>query len=351
MGEVSLTRRVMADRSAWTLPLRSLLRLGSAVYGAAVALRNRRYDRGSAVVSVEVPVISVGNITAGGTGKTPLVVEIARRLLDRGRKVAVLSRGYRAAAGQPADELLWVSRRLPGVVCMQDPDRVAAAHRAVSDHHVDAVVLDDAFQHRRLARDLDVVAVDATCPFGFDRLLPRGLLREPRHSLRRADLIVITRADQVDQVALESLHAALHETAPGVPCVSCRHQPVGLAEIDGSPARSADPNGRSVLCASGIGNPGAFEWTVRQMGADVRGHLVFADHHRYRVRDLVRIADEAKRRQADLVLTTEKDAVKLARASFDWPCRVAVVQIEIDFLATGSTMLDSVLDRVLGQGR
>ena len=234
---------------------------------------------------------------------------------------------------------------------MQAPDRVAAAHRAVADHHADVIVLDDAFQHRRLARDLDVVAIDATCPFGFDRLLPRGLLREPRQSLRRADLIVVTRADQVNRAVLESLHAALHETAPGVPCISCRHQPVGLAELEGSPTQNADLNGRSVLCASGIGNPGAFEWTVRQMGADVRGHLVFADHHRYRVRDLARIADEAKRRQADLVLTTEKDAVKLGSVPFDWPCRVAAVQIEIDFLATGSTMLNSVLDRVLGPGR
>jgi tetraacyldisaccharide 4'-kinase len=315
-----------------------------------MAWRNWRYDQGVSVATVGVPVISVGNITTGGTGKTPLVVDIAQRAQARGRTVAVLSRGYKARKGELADELVYISRRLPGVVCIQDPDRTAAAGRAVKQHRADAIVLDDAFQHRRLGRDLDVVAVDATCPFGFGYLLPRGMLREPPGALGRADLIVITRADQVEPAALDELQVRLEEAAPGVSRVACRHKPVGLLRLDGGAPEPAELEGRRVVCASGIGSPGAFEGTVRQMGADVGGHLVFADHHRYRAEDVARIMAEAKRCDADLVVITEKDAVKLAGLPADGPCPVAVLRVDIDFMEDGATILASALDSVLSGG-
>ncbi len=347
MGEPVLYRRVMSGRDAWSLPLRAVLRVCSGCYGLGVRLRNRRYDRAGAVGRVAVPVFSVGNVTTGGTGKTPLVIELAQLLEHRGRRVAVLSRGYKAVADQPADELLLVSRRLPGLVCVGDPDRLTAAGRVIEDHGVDAIVLDDAFQHRRLARDLDVVVVDATCPFGYGHLLPRGLLREPLTGLRRADLIAVTRADLIEADALAALHDRLAELAPRALRVSCRHTPAGLFELDG---RSADPSveltGR-VLCCSAIGNADAFEATVRRAGGDVRAHLRWPDHHRYDRADLDRLAAEAGHCRAELLVTTEKDAVKLAELSYDWPIRVLALRIEIDFVDDGGTIVEQALDRVL----
>lgn len=351
MAERAFHRRVMAGEDAWSLPLRGVLRVLSTAYGAVIAVRNRRYDRGRDVVSVEVPVLSVGNLTTGGTGKTPLVIDLVRRLQGRGRRVAVLSRGYLAAPGQQADELLLVSLRAPGAVCIADPDRARAAARAVREHDIDAIVLDDAFQHRRLARDLDVVAVDATRPFGYGHLLPRGMLREPVTSLRRAHLIVITRCDQVSSAAQAAVRARLAGVAPQVPVVACRHRPAGLVQLDGHPADGLRDRGRPAFCFSAIGNPEAFERTAGEMNAELRGHLRLPDHHQYGTRDLIRIADAARDAGAELVLTTEKDAVKVSRLPFDWPLPALAVRIEIDFLEQGDTIVSSAVERALGERR
>ncbi|MCP4251551.1 MAG: tetraacyldisaccharide 4'-kinase [bacterium] len=349
MGEPVLYRRVMAGRDVWSLPLRAVLRACSACYGLGVRLRNRRYDRAGAVGRVGVPVVSVGNVTTGGTGKTPLVIELARLLEQRGRRVAVLSRGYKADGDRPADELLLVSRRLPGLVCVGDPDRLGAARRVIDGHGVDAIVLDDAFQHRRVGRDLDVVVVDATCPFGYGHVLPRGLLREPLTGLRRADLIVVTRADLIEADALAALHDRLAELAPQADRVNCRHKPTGLFELDGRPADPpADLTG-AVLCFSAIGNADGFEETVHRAGGDVRTHLRWPDHHRYDRADLNRLSTEAHRCNVKLLVTTEKDAVKLAELSYDWPVRVLALRIEIDFLDDGGTIVERALDRVLSE--
>jgi tetraacyldisaccharide 4'-kinase len=346
MGEWALHRRVMAGEELWTLPLRGLLRVCSGCYGLGVALRNRRYDRLTAA-AVGVPVVSVGNITTGGTGKTPLVIEIARRLQQRDRKVGVLSRGYKATPGRSGDELDLVSRRLPEVVCIADPNRASAAQRVITAHQVTAIVLDDGFQHRRLGRDLDVVAVDATCPFGFGHLLPRGLLRESPSSLRRASLIVVTRADQVEDDALAALHARLAEIAPQVPRVSCRHRATGLVELNGAPSSVVLDQESRVFCFSAIGNPEAFETTVRRMGGRVSGHQRYPDHHRYGPDDMSKLNEAITRCGADLVLTTEKDAVKLAPLQITWPVPVLAVRVDIDFLDRGDTIVADALDQVL----
>ena len=342
-----MTRRVMAGTDIWTLPVRSVLRVCSATYGLAVAVRNRRYDGGMHSLSVEVPVISVGNITTGGTGKTPLVTDIVDRLQQRGHRVAVLSRGYRAEAGGMADEVRLMSRKLPQAVFLQDPNRCGAARRAMGDHQVNAIVLDDAFQHRRIARDLDMVTIDATCPFGYGHLLPRGLLREPLTSLGRAHLIVITRADQAEAEALRTLHGRLEQVAPGVRRIACRHRPSGFVRLDGTPDEFQPHHGCKIVCVSAIGNPAAFEKTVRQFDAEVVRHLVYPDHHRYAPADLRRIAAVAARHDAAAVVTTEKDAVKLAALSFDWPCRMLALCVQIDFLDGGNTILDRMLGEVM----
>jgi len=331
-----------ASSSVW---LRGALRAASVFYGAAVRLRNRAYDRGWRRVSVGVPVISVGNITVGGTGKTPLVIDLAGRLLRQGRKVGVLARGYRAAGDSLGDELALVARRLPQVVCLRDPDRVRGARTLVDRHGVEVIVLDDGFQHRRLARDMDLVLIDATCPFGGGYLLPRGRLREPLSSLRRASSIVLTRVDQVSPEALAALRRRLEELLPHWSPFETVHAPAGFVELDGSAAR-APSAGTAVVCVSAVGNPDAFERTVRQLGLNVRAVLRWPDHHRYGPEDVARIEQEAQVRGADIVVTTEKDAVKLAESS---RCGVRVVALRVDVLYRGDDegLMEFVMEQVL----
>ena len=205
---------ISGRRTGWWAALaRGSLRLLETPYTWAVEYRNRRFDRGqSAVHRVTVPVISVGNMTAGGTGKTPLVAWLARWLLAHGRHVTLISRGYKSRARRPNDEALELQQHLPHVPHLQDPDRVSAARAAVQVLACDVIVLDDAFQHRRIHRDLDIVLIDALEPFGYRHLLPRGLLREPLPRLARADVIGLSRADAVDAAR----RAALRDEVNGL---------------------------------------------------------------------------------------------------------------------------------------
>jgi tetraacyldisaccharide 4'-kinase len=176
--------------------LRGGLRLAETPYAMAMSWRNRRYDRGKAVIHrAGVPVVSVGNITLGGTGKTPMVEWIARLYRRHQVRVAIVSRGYRAEEGGRNDEARELEQKLPDVPHIQNADRAAAARVAVEELDMQLIVLDDGFQHRRLARDLDVVLLDALEPFGFEHVFPRGTLREPLSGLRRADLVILSRAD------------------------------------------------------------------------------------------------------------------------------------------------------------
>ena len=173
---------------------RCLLSAVEVPYTWAVRWRNYGYDHGqSPSQRVSVPVISVGNLSMGGTGKTPLVAWIAQRLQQRGVRVTLVSRGYGAVAGKPNDEALELEQKLPGVPHLQNPDRVAAAQKGIAELGSQAILLDDGFQHRRLARDLDIVLLDAVEPFGFGHVFPRGTLREPISGLRRADLVALSR--------------------------------------------------------------------------------------------------------------------------------------------------------------
>ncbi len=176
------------------------LRFAAIPYGAVVALRNRGFDRRwLEIEQAGVPVVSVGNLTVGGTGKTPMVEWVARWYRRRGQRVAILSRGYRQVHGLN-DEGRVLEENLPDVPHLQDRDRVRSARIAVEELEAEILVLDDGFQHRRLARDLDLVLIDALEPFGLGHLLPRGLLREPLRSLRRTDMVVLSRADLVERV-------------------------------------------------------------------------------------------------------------------------------------------------------
>ncbi len=337
---------ISGQAGQWALPLRALLRLVSIPYGWIIALRNRRFDHRAACKRVTVPVISVGNLTVGGTGKTPLVIELVQRLIRRGRRPAIVARGYKSSPGQPNDEERLIRTHCPQAVYVADPDRVRGARRAIAQHGADVIVLDDGFQHRRLARDLDIVVIDATCPFGFDALLPRGLLREPPSALRRAGLIVVSRCELADADSLAQLDQRLAAAAPGVPRVRCQHRVTGVVRPDGSPLDRA-PTGARVVLFAAIGNPAAFRATVQSLGAVVVAERWWPDHHHYNERDAALLATAGRFPPHDLLLTTEKDAVKLNHLPREAAARIGVVRISIDFAADGGTIIDRRLEECL----
>lgn len=323
---------IMSGRAGWwSLPIRGLLHGASLGYGQIIRARNRRYDEEpSATLRVAAPVISVGNITVGGTGKTPLVIDLVRRLQKLNRTPAVVARGYGARRNGVNDEQMLIERRCGQVIYETDKDRVLAARRAVEREGCDTIILDDGFQHRRLARDLNVVLVDATQPFGFGHLLPRGLLREPARSLKRADLVIVTRCDQVSTADRRHLQKELAALAPDVQRLSCSHRVVGLVDLQGRECGERTEGKRALLFAA-IGNPRSFRTTAKRMGIDVVAEHWWPDHHQYREKDITRLLEVATRKSPDLLLTTEKDAVKLAAFGELRHLRLLVVRVDIAF--------------------
>jgi len=288
---------------------RAGLAILSAGYRAGLAAANLRRRLPGGVRCAPCPVISVGNLTVGGTGKTPMVAYLADLLVAEGRRPLIVSRGYGAEAGAMNEEARELALRCPDVPHVQDPDRLRAIR--VHADACDVAILDDGFQHRRLARDLDIVLLDGLCPFGYGHLLPRGLLREPPSALRRADVIVITRADLVDRAALAHLKAsAVRHAAPGTPVLTAEHRPEGVALADGSRAAPDWLDGRTVAAACGIGNPEAFRRTLQRLGAVVVRLDAFRDHHAYTAGDVARLADAAREAGAGALVTTGKDFVK-----------------------------------------
>ncbi|MEM7310057.1 MAG: tetraacyldisaccharide 4'-kinase [Planctomycetota bacterium] len=318
------------------------------LYGALLGLRGRMYDRGILPVArLDVPVVCVGNLTAGGTGKTPMVAWVVRALAELGLRPGVLSRGYGAKDGAN-DESRLLADVLPDVPHEQDPDRVAGGVRLVA-RGVDAIVLDDGFQHRRLHRDLDLVLVDATRPWGLPSppaggdpvraLLPRGLLREAPGGLARAHAAVLTRTDQVAPERADALAAELQGLAPGLPVCRARHRAVRLRAPDGSAMHPRALQGREADLVSGIGNPEAFEATVRDLGGCPREHRRFPDHHAFAPGELSGLGGEGR-----LVVTTAKDAARLGPGH---GLHVLEVELVVD---EGAEVLDALL-RALPDGR
>ncbi len=312
----------------------------STLYGGLIGARNLYYDRfASAVRSAPVPVISVGNMTVGGTGKTPLVIDIALRLLALGRQPAILTRGYKAQAGETADEVREFHDALPGVPVVVNADRVAGATTACTHHAADCLVLDDGFQHRRLARDLDIVLIDALRPWGGNWVLPAGRLREPLGGLRRGDIFIITRANQATPAAVDEIADRLQRYVGPKPILTARVVATALVYSDGRRSEPSDLAERRVLPVCGIGNPATFLKLLATLGPEVTAEGVeFADHRRYSADDVATIAARADLAGAELVVTTRKDWVKLAPL---WPAsepplvrldvRVALTGTDVDF--------------------
>jgi len=280
---------------------RAALRVASWPYGLGVRQRNRGYDRGSRPVHrAAVPVVSVGNLSLGGTGKTPCVEHVARFYRERGVQVAILSRGYGAESG-PNDEALVLEDNLPDVPHLQGADRSALADAAVEELEAELLVLDDGFQHRRLHRDLDIVLIDATSPPHRDWLFPRGTLREPASGLNRAGAILITRCDQASDAEVIAIREWLEARAPGVPIATTVHRPI-----------ANELNGATVGAFCGIGNPASFRRTLESIGATVAEFRTFPDHHAYTREDVAELEAWANRLPPGAVVaTTQKDHVKL----------------------------------------
>jgi len=299
-------------RGASATILRGLLRAAEVPCTAAVHWRNARYDCGRATSHrVEVPVICVGNITLGGTGKTPVVAWLANWLQERKVRVVLVSRGYKSSGTGRNDEALELARKLPGAAHVQNPDRVAAAREAIDRHGAELIVLDDGFQHRRLARELDIVLLDALDPFGFGHVFPRGTLREPLAGLARAHILGLTRADQISASERAELRRRLTSFAPDAAWCELVHRPTMLVSPSGVSRPVASLRGQAVVGFCGIGNPAGFERTLSDCGMRLLGLRCFPDHYRYRPEDLQQLALWSHRQGAAAVVCTEKDLVKL----------------------------------------
>jgi len=257
-----------------------------------------------------VPVISVGNITTGGTGKTPVVAWVVRQLQQGGEKnPAIVTRGYKAVAGVSDEATLL--KRLTGATVLVNPDRLAGAATAVG-LGADVIVMDDGFQYLRLRRDLDIVTIDATCPFGYEAVLPRGMLREPVRTLRYADVVVITRCDQVGEEDLSAVRRRLAALAGCAEVAESVMKPVALAAFNGTSQPPSCLTGRPIWAFCGLANGDAFFRTLESLGSNLIGRSSFNDHHAYTTADVALLRERSQAAGAAMLVTTAKDAVKLA---------------------------------------
>ena len=312
------------------------------LFARLLEARARRYATGRAVSHrFELPVVSVGNLTMGGTGKTPMVELLSRRFLRDGRRPAILSRGYGRSsrgvvvvsrgegrvvgAAEGGDEPVALARRLPGVIVVVARRRIDAA-RAAQNLGADLLILDDGYQHLALQRDVNLLLLDAGDPFGGGRFPPGGLLREPLSALSRADAFVFTRAAP----GLPSA-AALRTVAqwnPAARVFTARLAPEGLVDETGSALEPSSAAAKGLVSVCGIARPDSFSAALEAVGVAARERIVFGDHHRYRDRDLARIRRAARGAQSGLVVTTEKDAVKL-EGRLGLPLAVLRIGVEI----------------------
>jgi tetraacyldisaccharide 4'-kinase len=325
-------------------------------------------------------VVVVGNLTVGGTGKTPVVEKFARALRDRGRKVAILSRGYKSKsvplwqkwwwslthnATEPpprivsdgqnvllgsleaGDEPYMLAKNLPGVIVLVDKNRVKAGEYAIKKFGCDTLVLDDGFQYLPLKGRLNLLLVDKTNPFGNGHLLPRGILREPIKHLKRASYVFLTKSNGQRDPELERLIA---EHNPGVDIIECAHKPQFLQRFGAAPDAPGgrEPltflKGRRVFAFSGIATPESFEKFLRDLGALLVGRERFLDHYRFESDDIAALFDMAKKEGAECLVTTEKDAVRIAEG-LECPLPLYYLRLEIEILR-GAADFDEAVGRI-----
>ncbi|MHC4387533.1 MAG: tetraacyldisaccharide 4'-kinase [Planctomycetota bacterium] len=335
--------------------MRCLLSPAALVYSCVVRLRNSMYAKGwLRTLRVDALVISVGNITTGGTGKTPLVSWLYNRIFENSRlkrrdcRCAILTRGYKTRKGMLSDEPAILAKSCPEAKVIVNPDRAAAANEAVNRWNTNILIMDDGFQHRRLCRDLDVVTIDATCPFGYGRILPAGLLREPITALKRADAVVVTRCDKVTDAELHHLEERLRLINPNMSIAKSIHAPVCAKSLGRKEIGLEEIRGKNVLAFCGIGNPDAFLSTIKNLGFNLVGSRVYNDHHCCTNEDLADIHKEARYLNADLIMTTQKDWSKIFDSNFamlnsrDIPFTCLAVELKI---IAGEDQITQLIER------
>ncbi|MDD3088725.1 MAG: tetraacyldisaccharide 4'-kinase [Candidatus Omnitrophica bacterium] len=347
MGIKAYMLSVMNDERSG--PIESVLRIAlsfaSLFYKAAIRSIDAAYTSGRRrVFKVPVPVVSIGNLTLGGTGKTPLTVFVAEHYSAAGHKPAILTRGY----GKDEDRML--REDLVDIPVYSGRDRRISALTAASEG-CDVIIMDDGFQHRTLERDLDIVLMTPETLAGKDKLFPRGTMREGYEALSRADAVIVTKADRMteERKAAAALEAA--KIVPGRPVAFAEHKPVFLTDITGTTYPLENISGMKTLLVSGIADPGYFALSSRKLGALIVGRMEFPDHHAYSGRDAERIEKEAALREADVILTTAKDFIKLRRldlSAFEEKIFVLRVRAEI---SEGKETLIARLDSVLSGKR
>ncbi len=342
--------------------MRSVLRQLSRIYGGIIAMRNFLYEQGIfRHHTLGCQVISIGNLTVGGTGKTPIVEIFARALQLEGRRVAILSRGYKKVehsfwkknldkltgrerrrpprvvsdgksllldAARSGDEPYMLASNLPEVAVVVDKDRVKSGRYAIDKLKCDTLVLDDGFQYRALKHRVEIVLVDSTNPFSNGHILPRGLLREPAANIRRADFIFITKSPDAAQTELQ---ARLRRLNPRAEISVCAHHPLYLQNIYTGERLPLDwLNSRRLATVAGIAIPDGFENEIRRQGGQLVYCKRFADHHRYTQQEIIDLINKARRRGAGAIITTEKDAVRMPKIQrVDVPLYFLRVEIKL----------------------
>ncbi|OQB52711.1 MAG: Tetraacyldisaccharide 4'-kinase [Deltaproteobacteria bacterium ADurb.Bin151] len=342
-------------------PTRALLYLSSLVYRLIVALRNRLYDRQILKsVKLSCPVISVGNITVGGTGKTPCVIGLTRMLQQNGFKCAVISRGYGGknpqsvnivsdgnsvllGAESAGDEPLLIARSLPGIPVITGAKRKFTGQSAIDRFGSNVLICDDAFQHRQIVRDIDIVLLDAEKPLGNGYLLPRGPLREPKESLQRTDCIILTRAG-----GTEPLHpdVAGIVSKAGIPVFRAAHQFKDLIRPEGNHLLEQNVlHGKKVCAFCGIAQPASFKKLLIEAGSEVMSFMEFPDHYAYDERDLEDLKKYFLKFHADYWITTEKDAMRL-EAHPEFLKTVCILRVEMEIKPSVPSFEDFILKRL-----
>lgn len=352
-------------RGAAATLVRAGLSVAEPFYAAGVLARNQLYDVGlSRSTQLSRPVIAVGNLTAGGTGKTPMVRWIAEHLRGQGQHVAIIARGYKSKPGHLGDEQRMLDRLLNGpgkepVYLAANPNRIEASSKLLAEHpQVDVLVMDDAFQHRKVDRDLNIVLLNAGEPFGHDHLLPRGLLREPISSLKRADAVVITHCDEVPTDWLTQIERRIADVDSSIPVYRAIHGPVGLRSAQTKSDETVDIKleelrDRPIVAFCGLASPDHFLRQLESLGAKIVSHRSFSDHHAYLPQDISSLSEQARSANAQALVTTEKDWIKLQELPGAAGANPPIwrLDIQMQFMQDDESRLCNQIDSTLSAAR
>jgi len=360
MQKTDKWQRIWNDdgKSTCYTPAKTTLYAISLLYRRIINLRNRLYDHKIfREIKLSCPVISVGNITAGGTGKTPCVIWLARMLKENGFRPVILSRGYGGKSSQPVnivsdgkdillsnimagDEPYLIARTLPDIPVITGPKRALTGKTAIEKFGADILICDDAFQHRQIFRDVNLVLLDSKNPLGNNHLLPLGILREPPSALRRADAFILTRYKEatgtIDQL----------NNANNIPIFRSSHQPVGIVSGDYTRQLTLTQlKGKRVHAFSGIAQPDSFAKAVTDAGAKITAFDIFPDHHYYTTRELENIRHNFIKDKADLLLTTEKDGMRLQEFT-DFLSDIYLLCIKMKIIPDENALKKFILDKL-----